>query len=181
MMYDKWHKNNNHFTTEYHRKFSLPLLFELLDIHFDEKDFFLKEKKFNEFDLSVFHPIANYKYEIFGFNRNEHFDNLSYDDLVSNDSNKTDITPYHKLYKYSHENSRIINKTINSEKKLFISGDSQMIPDIAVLSCFFKEIWYLDNRDGLKLSNYWKDIDFSSVLIELNEASLEQYICKNFN
>ena len=50
--------------------------------------------------------------------------NRLYDELKNNDNTPANITDYHKLYRYPHQCSRIINKTIVSDKKLFISGDS---------------------------------------------------------
>lgn len=184
MMYDKWYLNSNHYTTEYHRLYSLPLVFKLLNIDFDVNDFTILERNFETFDISIYYPKVEQHFEIYGFSRDggEHFDDITYNDLIHNDSKKDDITEYHRLYKYSHECSRIINKAPfnNSERKLLISGDSQMIPDIAILACYFKELWYLDKRSNIQLQNKWSEIEFSDVLIELNCASEEQYIINNF-
>lgn len=40
-----------------------------------------------------------------------------------------------------------------------------MIPDIAILCCYFKEVWYFDNRQRLMLSEKYKNIYFDYVLI----------------
>ena len=180
MMYDGWAKNNNHYTPQYHREHTIPLLCKLLNINFNDNDFVIDNRNSGKFDISLLKPKKEYKYEIFGFNRNEHFDNLSFDDITNNDSSKNDITNYHRLYKYSHECSRLINKTINSDRILFISGDSQFIPIVSFLSCFFKEIWYMDNRDNLTLSDKWKDIPFTDVIIEMNWTEVNTYIDRNF-
>ena len=180
MMYDGWAKNNNHYTPQYHREYTIPLLCKLLNINFNDNDFVIDNRNSGKFDISLLKPKKEYKYEIFGFNRNEHFDNLSFDDITNNDSSKNDITNYHRLYKYSHECSRLINKTINSDRILFISGDSQFIPIVSFLSCFFKEIWYMDNRDNLTLSDKWKDIPFTDVIIEMNWTEVNTYIDRNF-
>lgn len=180
MMYDKWKYNDNHFISLYHRKYSLPLLEKVLKFGYDENDFVLKERNSNGFDISVLVPKKEHKYEIYGFNRNEYFDNLSYDDITSSHIFFKNITDYHKQYKYPHENSRLINKTIDSDRILFISGDSQMIPDIPILSCYFKEIWYMDNRNNLTLSNKYKDINFTDVLVEIGRTEQSDYLDKNF-
>jgi hypothetical protein len=54
-----------------------------------------------------------------------------------------------------------------------------MIPDIPVLSCYFKEIWYFDNRNNLILKEKYKDIKFDKILIELNNNPLSFYIDTN--
>lgn len=178
-MYDNWKLNNNHYTPIYHRKNVITTLCQLLDINFKEDDFILVERKTDGFDTSYYRPKKEYTYEIFGFDLNEHLDNASFDDLITCNINKREITGYHKMYRYPHMSSRIINKTIDSNRKLFISGDSQMIPEIPFLSCFFNEVWYMDNRGDMHLANKYKDIDFSDVLIELNCNVMEKYIVTN--
>ena len=180
MMYDGWAKNNNHYTPEYHRKYVIPLLCELLKINFNHDDFVIDIKKSGKFDISLLRPKIDFKYEIFGFTRNEHFDNLSFDEITTNDSKNSDITDYHRLYRYSHECSRLINKTTKSSRILFISGDSQFIPVVTFLSCFFKEIWYFDNRNDKVLCDKWKDTNFSDVIIELNWTDSWTYTERNF-
>lgn len=175
-MYDEWNRNTNHFTTQYHRLNTLPLLCKLLGIKYSENDFVLCERISTEgFDISLLEPKQNYIYEIYGYDRDEHFDNLTFCDITSNDIVSDEITDYHRLYKYPHECSRLINKTINNDKKLFISGDSQMIPNISFLSCFFKEVWYFDSRRGHSFSDKWNDVRFSNVLVELNYNNLTKY------
>ena len=172
-MYDNWEKNNNHFTTKYHRKCSIPLYCEIFGLNYNPDDFVLCERKSGNNDISILVPKKEYRYEIYGFSRDEHFDNLSFDGITH--THIVNMTDYHKLYKYPHECSRLINKAIDNNRKLFISGDSQMIPDISFLSCFFKEIWYFDNRLGRKLSDKWKDVDFTDVMIEMNCGDITTY------
>ena len=180
MMYDGWAKNNNHYKPEYHRKYVLPLLSKLLNISINMDDFVENNKQSGGFNISQLIPKKEYKYEIYGYTRGEHFDNITFNDLINNNSTNQDITDYHRQYKYSHECSRIINKTIDNNRILFISGDSQLIPDISLLSCFFKEIWYFDNRNDLVLSDKWSDIDFTDVLIEMNWTDTWTYTERNF-
>lgn len=181
MMYDNWNKNDNHFTTEYHRLESIPFLCRLLNLPYNEFDFEIDKRiSSSGFDISILKPKCDFRYEVFGYNRNEHFDNLTFNEITHNDSKNGDITDFHRLYKYSHECSRLINKTVDSERILFISGDSQMIPDVSFLSCFFKEVWYFDNRNHLHLNQKWKDVNFTDVVIEMNCSSLSLYQCVNF-
>ena len=178
--YDGWKNNEHHFTTEYHRNYSIPLYCKLFGLDYDENDFILEERKSGKYDLSFLKPKKEYKYEIFGYTRGEHFDNLGFDDISYTDLVEQLITDYHRLYKYPHECSRVINKIICNERKLFISGDSQMIPDISFLSCFFQEVWYFDNRKKKTLSNNWVNENFTDVLIEVGHLPLTDYTELNF-
>ena len=179
-MYSGWWRNTNHFTTTYHRKYVLPLLIKLLNLTYRENDWELVERKSGNNDISYLRVKHSPVYEVYGFTRKEHFDKLRFDDLVINDSKNADITDYHRLYKYAHECSRIINKTIISDRKLFISGDSQFIPDIAFLSCYFKEVWYMDNRNHLSLSAEWKNTHFTDCIVEINCSNTGRYTVDNF-
>jgi hypothetical protein len=180
MMYDGWEFNDHHFTTEYHRLYSFPLFCKIFELQFNDNDFILDSRNSNGFDISLLKPKKGFRYEVYGFTRGgEHFDDLSFDEITNNDSKNNDITDYHRLYRYSHECSRLINKTIENDRKLFISGDSQMIPDIGFLSCFFKEVWYFDNRNCLNLSDLYRDVEFTDVLIGLNQADMWAYLIRN--
>lgn len=179
-VYYKWKKNEHHFTTEYHRKYVIPLLCNILGLEYNMNDFIVINKQFEEFDISFLKPKKEYKYEVYGYTRNEHFDCLSFDDITTNNSTKKDITEYHRLYKYGHECSRLINKTTDIERKLFISGDSQLIPDIPFLSCFFKEVWFFDNREKNILKDKYSEHEFSDVLIGLGYGTYNDYMFKNF-
>ena len=85
------------------------------------------------------------------------------------------------LYRYPHECSRIINKDVDSNRILLVSGDSQMIPDISVLACYFKEVWYFDNRANVKAEDILKEGEFTDVLIELNCSDIKQYTETNIS
>lgn len=180
MFYSNWSLNEHHFTTEYHMKYSIPLLCNILSLDYNRNKFVLDKRFSGDYNISILKPRKKYEYEIYGFNRNEHFDNLSFNDITSNNINHKSITDYHKLYKYPHECSRLINKTIKNNRKLFISCDSQMIPDVSFLSCFFKEIWVIDNRAKLPIKDKYKDVEFTDVLIQLNIGSYETYFINNF-
>lgn len=179
-VYSEWNKNEHHFSTEYHRKYVIPLLCTVLGLEYNENDFTLCNRKHDGFDISILKPKKEYIYEVYGYTRNEHFDNLVFDDIVTNNSSKKDITEYHRLYKYGHECSRLINKTIENDRKLFISGDSQMIPDIAFLSCFFKEVWYFDNRENDINSEKYKGCNFTDAIVGLGCGTYNDYMIKNF-
>jgi hypothetical protein len=55
-----------------------------------------------------------------------------------------------------------------------------LIPVISFLSCFFKEIWYFDNRDDKVLSDKWRNVEFTDVIIEMNWTETWTYLDRNF-
>lgn len=50
-----------------------------------------------------------------------------------------------------------------------------MIPDIPPIACYFKEVWYMDNRDNGRFSEMYKDIEFTDVIFELNNNAISFY------
>lgn len=176
MMYDGYSRNGNHFTTKYHRLFVIPLLSNILNFNYIESEFTIDTRKYKNFDLSIYKPVKEFKFEIFGYTENEHNDDVDWNFLSNSKLKSIPLTEYHMLYAYPHQCSRIINKTIDSKRKLFISGDSQMIPTIAFLACLFKEVWYFDNRNRLQLTDKYSETIFTDVLIELNSLPLDSYM-----
>lgn len=181
-MYKGWHLNENHFTPTYHRRYVLPLLRDLLQIPYKEEDFDLIERtdQSGQFDLSYLKPKKEYLYSVVGLNRGEQFNSVKFETLQESSSHDARTEYHQKYYKYAHESSRLVNITSDSDRKLFISGDSQMIPDILTLSAYFKEIWYIDNRSRLQLSGYWSRFEFTHVLVEMYGSSLNTYLVDNF-
>lgn len=176
-MYVGYNLNHNHFLPWYHRKYVLPLLSELLELGYKESDFILTERKSREgFDLSYMRPKIDCIFSLHGLERDEKKDNIGFDGLMESDSN---LTEYHRQYAYPHECSIVRNHTIANNRKLFISGDSQMIPDIPWLACFFKEVWYFDNRGEKCFKSLYEPVVFSDVLIELNANDLSKYTVTN--
>lgn len=175
--YKGWRGNEHHYTTKYHRDILLPKLNEILSIGMDlNKDFHVVENYYNNFDISMLFPNKDITYEVFSYMTNEHIENCKYSDLVNVDGGYDCRTEYHKLYKYSHKCSRIINKTTNSERKLLIDGDSQIVPSIMPLSVYFKEVWYFDNRTKKSLCGELSRCEFSDILVQFNFNNLYKYI-----
>lgn len=181
MMYYTWPLNNNHFTTEYHRKYVLPLLNELFNMNYNESDFHLVERHYNEHDISMLYPNKEYSFDVYSLEFDEKHYNVPFDILVNScNINHYSITEYHKLYKYPHSSSHIINNTIDSDRKLIVSGDSQMIPIISIIACYFKEVIYLDNGSQKSLKQYIEEFNPTDVLIELNADVVSHYLERNF-
>ena len=179
-MYFGWNKNENHFRTSYHKDFVLPMLNELFSFGLNMNDFYIDSRFCDTYDISMLHPKKEYKFDVYRFKDDTKEENISYDDLITSKQTGKWITDYHKLYRYPHECSIVANRTINNNRKLFIIGDSQMIPDIGPLSCYFKEIWYMDNRDRIHINDKFKDLVFDDILIELNGVNIDRLITNVF-
>ena len=181
-MYKGWYLNENHFTPKYHRKYVLPLLKDLLQIPYQEQDFDLIERtdQSGQFDLSYLKPRRVSCYSVIGLNRGEVYNSVQFETLQESSSHDARTEYHQKYYKYAHQSSRLVNISLDSDRKLFISGDSQMIPDILTLATYFKEIWYIDNRSKLQLANIWSRYEFTDVLVEMYGSSLNTYLVDNF-
>lgn len=181
--------NGHHYTTAYTYKYVLPTIGKLLDFDFSINDFDLVNVDNGIYDLSYIKPKTLDNYTIINYTDKEKF-NGDYKVLINPNFFKKPL--YRELYRFPHKCSRIINNTSTSTRKLMISGDSQMIPSIAPLAHYFKEVWYFDNRTGYykektfgpfvfhkdefkSLSHTYKDVIFSDVLIECYCRELSWY------
>lgn len=181
VLYEGLEKNGHHYTTWYHRTYVMPLLASVLNFEYDRKDFRLVKYVKKGFDFSYLKPKKEYRYQVTHFPTNE-TNEYSYEDLCSESVEANTI--YHTLYKFNHSVSRIVNLDSKSDRILFISGDSQMVPSIMPLTHYFKEVWYFDNRTGKIYDNekekfcmdkekmehfsiHFKDVQFTDVLVEL--------------
>ena len=171
MLYSSWGMNEHHYTTEYHWKYVLPTIAKLLSFNYNENDFTLPERKNGQYNITIPVPKKEYFFQVTNLGKNI-TENLDYNGLTHGKEG----TEYHKLIKWPHQSLRIVNETTDSHEKLFISGDSQLIPSIAFISLFFKEVWYFDNRDMLHIYEKYKDVNFDKVLIQLYAQELEYYI-----
>lgn len=193
-LYSGMDLNGHHYTTEYHRKKVLPLLSQKLNFNFQEQDFHLIpyyiQQDDKKFDLSYLIPRQQMVLKLENFETGEIVQG-SVSDVLDLKNSKN--SPYHNLYRFPHQCSRIKNLTNKNGRKLLISGDSQMVPNLMVLAYYFEEIVYLDNRTGLnnkekkvcveKTKSFFdkfKDTKFTDVLIELYTNDLERYLEINF-
>lgn len=189
VLYSNMKGNEHHYTTEYTYKYVLPLIAELLGFKFDMNDFDLIDCKQPEWDISYIVPKQKYEYEIFNYVNDEH-NSCDYMGLFKPTFETTHT--YRELYRYPHQCSSILNKTLQSERRLMISGDSQIIPSINPLTNYFKEVWYFDNRTGYykdegndkptiheneftSYSDFYKDVNFTDVLMQCYCRKLEWY------
>lgn len=161
VLYTNMNDNGHHYTTEYTHNYVLPLLSELLDFNYNINDFNFIECVKPLWDISYIVPKIEYEYEIFNFTDNIHTEG-KYIDLFNPEF--FILNKYRELYRYPHSCSRIINKTLQNNRILMISGDSQIIPSINPLTSYFKEVWYFDNRTG-----YYKDMQSGEFAFHENE------------
>lgn len=192
--------DTHHYTTKYHRRVVLPLLESLYKFGYNKADFDIVKFVKSDGDYSYMVPKKDMRFDVYRYDLKQPkmMKDVGYMDLFS-PTFKDNVNEhrYWGLYRYPHACSRIINKSLPKDgRKLFISGDSQMIPDIPVLACYFREVWYFDNRTGYKTSqrdkfgNYtikwieekhlpcmrhYEKKTFTDVLMQTYCADLERY------
>lgn len=189
VLYNSLSGDEHHYTTHYCIKYVIPSIDKLLNFGFNINDFKLKQYYIKEnnikSNLSYLVPKKEYTFKLYSFLRNKEFD-FSYDGGLVLNFNLRPEGKYRDLFVFPHQCSKIINNELQNNKKLFISGDSQIIPCISILACYYKEVWYFDNRTGkknniidenktIKYSDKYKDTIFDDVLIELYSNPLEWY------
>lgn len=200
ILYEGLKENGHHYTTSYHIHYVLPCLSKIFNLNFNLDDFILVKNLHKQddkmFDLSFLKPKKEYVYDLTCLERNFDLKNIGFNSLINNKQKSYLKTPYHLLCLAHHEPCIITNKTIRTDRKLFISGDSQMIPSILPLTNYYKQIFYMDNRTGLskdkdgklylektKTKSFCKtyeNILFDDVLVELYANKLENYTVINF-
>lgn len=171
--------NDHHFTTQYHNKYVLPFYIRLFKLQNSCRWGIVKKtvkQDKNEFDLSYLAPKEDKVFHVRCLGKKCEYD-CNFSGLLYNKNvkNITWITPYHELYCLPHLCSVVYNKSENNGKKLLLIGDSQSVPDIAFLAYHFKEVWYIDNRDGISIKNELNNKDFDYVLFAQNQNDDEYY------
>lgn len=180
--------DKHHYTIKYHREYVLPLMEKLLRFGYNENDFNVVECMNDNCDLSYFVPKNEMKFDVHWLLGTKMYSDISFENgLIFNENEGNGDKFYRNMIIGCHTSLRIINKTISSNRTLLISGDSQIIPDIAILACYFKEVWYLDNRSGkvdnttidikktISIQDKYKDVVFSDILISLYSNPLWWY------
>ena len=178
--YDGWKDNEHHITTKSWNGILLPFFSYILrTFDFSTDDFTVLPYFSNEFeyDVSYLKPKRDMRFtmEINGVKVGEH---LTFDGIQNinqhcdteafaafKEENMPVYSEYHRLYRGSHACSRVINETVDNDLKIFISGDSMMIPAIPIFCCYYKEVVYMDNRDGKSHKEYYEDKQFDEILL----------------
>ena len=187
MLYKGVPANEHHYVFDYSYKFVLPLLGQLCNFKFNKNDFILKvnRKTFNEktYSFSYLIPKQKYKYKVTSFEYGTSFIGEADKLMFNPDIAKTWATEYHKIVPFPHSCFKIINLSLKSNKKILISGDSQMLPSIVPLTSYFKEVWYYDNRTDPHISHEstYKNVNFDYVIIALYRQPIEKYTTINLS
>lgn len=160
--------NEHHITTDSFYKIILPLMSVYMkNFPFDIEDFEKIEYHTPEgFDLSYLEPRnkdLRFTIECDGNVLSRHGDFATLH--MMNDSQNE----YHNLFRGDRTCCRILNETADNKKRLLISGDGMLIPAVPILARYYKEVIYLDNRDGKSYKDYYQDILFDDVIIQLYE------------
>lgn len=175
--YTTWAKNNHHVKTLVHFHKVMPVLSELLDIPFTEDDFQLQHNTSEGYDITMPYPIQSQLYTIQSLSRDEQFANVPYEEFfISNTRDEYACTAYHHLYKYAHESSTVDNHTNQNGRRLFVLGDSHMIPLIPMLSIYFQHITYVDNRKKCQILSKIDKISYTDAIIELSTQDLSEVL-----
>lgn len=177
--YMKGYKGNEHhlYPSNFY-KMILPLMnlyiknlnFNIND--FDLIDYFSEDKRYDLSYLAPKNKDMKFTFSKEGKVLSEHgdFSSLNFVNEVWDDTTGYDINSnYHKLFRGSHSCCKIINETIDNDKKLLVTGDSMLIPAIPILCCYYKEAVFLDNRNNKSNKKYFEGVVFDDVIIEVYE------------
>lgn len=190
--YLTWKHNESHLTNNCHYHYILPNLSKLLNFEYNLNDFNLIKKfdNTNTYDLSYFVPKVNKNFlihyrgkdkickyeELIGYThyktaKKYFYENTSFDGMNPD---------YHLLFFAPHQCCIIKNLGISNGRKLLISGDSQFIPIVPILSYYFEEIVYLDKRKGDFEEQFNINVNDYELLYCLSKYDLEKYTITNF-
>lgn len=191
--------NSHHFTTEYHYKFVIPKLNNLLNIDIDvDKDFYLiKNFDENGNDFSYLYPKKDKEFHItyleLQFDKEKKYIEKSYwkeisgpyKIMIGKSKNLENLgfknTMYHELFFNSHYPTVIENNDATYNRTLLISGSSHNIPTIPVLAYYYRKIIFLDVRDRITYQDLWKDEEIDDVLLTIHNGEvLDKFINTNF-
>ena len=179
-LYGTYKLNEHHFKPFYFKDYVLPMLEEVLHMGYNENDFEYVLADDNGFDISHLDSKHNFKFDIYSLTHNEEIKDADFSELRNCHRTESDLVGYHRLFIHPHACCRIINKTIDNNRVLVISCDSHMIPIIPVLSCYFKEIWVLDNRNNGKYVEKININDVTDVLIAGGFSPEWKFLDTNF-
>ena len=187
--YENYPSNWHHFTLQTQYNLIIPKMNELLQFGYNKNDFELVPYFDGEFDLSYLKPKNEYRFIIqclsnYGGSNDDSIKAgtfiggfnilMGLDHKVSPEFSK-----YHNLYRFPHRPSIIINLNATNNRILLLSGDSQNIPQLPILACYFRQIVYLDKRKIDNKLNY-SNIKFTDIIFSLYDmAVIEKYLYSN--
>lgn len=152
---DGYRFNCHHYKNESYYDILLPYFAKLWGFPFSKQDFIFKyiDTETEGIKLKTATPKRNFTFaaEFDGKEPKEGgFEILTNFDEKDTESAKRGASMFHKQYRGCHACSRIINKTIDNNRKIFLSGDSHLIPMVPILACYYKMVVVMDVRDGQK-------------------------------
>ena len=194
--------NCHHYTTKFWYSHLNDIMNYLNVKEFNVNDFTLVEDVCDNDNYSFLYPIKDFKFKASGL----YYDFYSSPDIklsigldnvkcggfniISHGTQNMSLfleseyfnTKYHQLFRYSHENIKIENLSIDSNRILVVSGDSHTVPLIPILCCYFKKVIVLDNRwKNIPAHLFYQDENITDVLIMLSyNNSLDKFIINNF-
>lgn len=184
-MYATYFCNEHHFKPFYHIEYVLPILENELKFGYKRTHFRIEEDFDDGNDISYLTPKKEFLFDVYDISSGNFIDNVNFQYLRHN-ANKEHVgdlyklTKYHQLFTFAHKSCQIINKTIDSNRILVISCDSQMIPVLPVLCCYFKEVWILDKREDYLCDKTLNEINPSDIIIAGGFYESNKYLHDNF-
>ena len=175
--YGTYRLNEHHFPPMAHFNKTMPMLAKILKFNFSKDDFDIKEMEDQGHDLSMPQPKLNLKIDAICHTGQE--DSLNDAPFEELSKCKRNLTPYHKVFRYFRCASTIINKTVKNGRRLFVSGDSHMIPVIPMMLPYFELITYSDNRDNIEFFDSIEKITYTDVLFQFYDKRLTYYTKTN--
>lgn len=138
-----------------------------LGINILDSDFQKIEFKNGDFDFSYHVPTVHHQFTLVDLYSNRVIHG-SDEQLRKVGLNESDLSPYHQLFRMSHRSCKLVNETIDTNRKLVFNTDSMSIPIIPILINYYKEILVIDVRDNTKDKTY----GFKDIIQEMNPEYL---------
>lgn len=174
--YDGWKDNEHHITTKSHYNILCPFFsYVVKTFNFDFDDFIEVPFFSADFkhDVSYLKPKSDFRFTM-NINGKDIGSGLTFDEIQNINYVHSDAayySEYHRLFRGSHTCCSVINETIDNENTIFVSGDSMMIPILPIFCCYYKELVFMDNRDGLSHKEYYEGKTFDEILLCFFEGS----------
>lgn len=171
--------NEHHYLTSYTYDYVIPPLSLMFNFNFNRADFNLKENIVGGGDFSYLVPKKDYKFTFEDFNTGEIFTDLVYDGGIVNTTIKEYATdnPFHNLFIGNHKCCKITNENAPIQKTILLSCDSQMIPSIPILCCYFRTVIHMDNRTSRNTKEDKLNLSGSKSFLHKIFGDTVDYVC----
>lgn len=152
--------NKHHFTTDYIFNYMYPYICTLLTLpmlssSFESYDTTENGCKFTRYIYKSSDELTMYRVDT-----NE-YTTETYNSICHGIYGYSE---YHKLYKYAHLSSAIVNENSSTPRSLLLNTDSMSIPLIPLLVPYFKHIFVADRRSSYSNSAYIATHTFTDML-----------------